>query len=187
MPWICSFGSPSGELCKHFTCYKSLVNVSLLSNLTLSNNVPSECIIQNKPELQFCKDLDEMHACCVNTCSESFISISLLKMHLKYVHKYSDIYLETFMVGQGSESEGGKRYTAHKQGFRTVSAGSSKLYICEFPNCKESRSKKPAMFEHIRSSHRTAIQNFCTFCYAGFDNIDDLNQHKSLVHYKKSQ
>ena len=187
MPWICTLGSQSGDLCKHFTCYKSLVNVSLLSNLTLSNNVPSEGIIQNKPELQFCKDLGEMHACCVNTCAESFISISLLKMHLKYVHKYSDTYLETFMIGQGSESEGGKRYTVHKQGFRTVSDGTTKLYICEFPNCKVTRSKKHAMFEHVRYSHRTSIQNFCTFCYAGFDNIEALNQHKSLVHYKKSQ
>ena len=127
MPWICSFGSQTGKLCKHFTCYKSLVNVSLLSNLTLTNNVPSECIIQSKPEIQFCPDLNEMHACCVNTCSETFISISLLKMHLKYVHKYSDIYLKTFMVGQGSESEGGNRFTVHKQGFKFVGDGKPKL------------------------------------------------------------
>lgn len=188
MPWICTLNSQSSRMCKHFTCFKHIENVSLLSNLAWTNNVPPGCIIQNKPEIQFHpENLSGSYACSVNTCSETFKSTTFLKIHLKNVHKYREDYLKTFMVGHGANSEGGERFTPHKQRFKTSSNEKGKFYVCEFPSCNERRTKKPSIVEHIKEAHSSSIQNFCIFCHAAFDTNEELDIHKNLVHYKKNE
>ena len=188
MPWVCSLEKQKiqeNQLCKHLSCYRNIENRVLLSQLSWTNNLPSGSIIHKKPEIEnYSQNLREAYSCVVNTCSETFNSSIFLKIHLQNVHKFSEQYLETFMIGRGTISEGGKKFTAHKQGYRTLSDSNGKYYECEFPNCKERRTRKSAIVEHIKEFHMTTIQNFCVFCHGGFDSVEELTNHKSLVHYK---
>ena len=195
--WYCAVKGgelPFSKQCCHTTCASIVENVEILSTIMLSNQIPKNCIILPKPPNPFTLHTYELDngswPCLINNCEQVFCEKNHLLSHLRNIHQFSTKFLETvdindLMWGGGSAHDlaGGSRPTLHKQGWRTVYSNGVKTMKCEYPNCSTVLRTKKGIEDHIKKEHWAVVQNFCSYCRAGFDSLDILNLHKQTVHY----